>query len=358
MPDASDKPAQQSAGPLRLLLRALLPALGVYAALAAVMVLVPDGNDYGRASALKGARLETLPGSRIVLIGGSNLAFGINSPLIESLTGCQVANMGMNGYLGVRFMLAEAAAGLREGDVAVIALEYDNFVKPVEGTSTDLLMVAKYSPRVLRHMTIPQILGAASRVPYVVNRKVDRLAEEAVQGTFDALFARNTSPAEVGGANDDVSIEAIESFAGFTESGDLISHLGVHWPYKREPGLDLTTLPLEPELLPLVREFSMRQKGQGVDVIFSYTPLIRYFYDQHRDAIAGFDAAVRRELAEVAQTPSPPEAFVYGTEMFFDTVYHLNREGRDQRSRRLAQDIIARKPGSDRCRGPSNIQPG
>src|SRR5690606_30863350 len=147
-------------------------------------------NDYGKAARLKQDRLHSLPGSRIVMIGGSNLAYGINSPLIESITGCPVVNMGMNGYFGVRFMLEEADSGLRAGDVAVIAFEFDSFVKSVEGTGTDLLMVGKTVPQSLSYMTPRQLASAAKRIPFVVRSKVSRVTDEAAQRIYDVLMRR------------------------------------------------------------------------------------------------------------------------------------------------------------------------
>src|SRR5262249_12127288 len=51
-------------------------------------------------------------------------AFGLDSAVIERHTGRRVVNMGLYAGLGVPFMLDEARAGARRGDVVVIALEH------------------------------------------------------------------------------------------------------------------------------------------------------------------------------------------------------------------------------------------
>lgn len=344
-------PPARRKGLAALLWRAAIFASVLAVATLSILVLVPDGNDYARATGLKEQRLMSLQGSKIVLVGGSNLAFGINSPLIESVTGCPVANMGMNGYFGVRYMLSQAEAGLREGDVAVIALEHDNFVKSVEGTPTDLLMIAKTYPRTMSHMTPLQLARAAATIPFVVRSKIDRLADDAAQAMYDKLFPDTATDDEDAAG---VSIDQVESFAGFTPEGDLVSHLNITWPYKREQGLDLSALPVEQELMPLLRGFAERMNLRGVDVVFSYTPLIRDFHDRHATALERIDTSVRRELGDVLQVPSTPKDFVYEEDQFFDTVYHLNRSGRDIRSRRLSRDIVERMTGSVRCRGPAD----
>src|SRR5688572_19607287 len=94
-------------GLARLVLEVLLLVLVAMATMALFVLVVPEVNDYHRASVTKHQRLSALPSPKIVLAGGSNLAFGIDSQMIEKATGRKVVNMGMDGYLGARFLLAE-----------------------------------------------------------------------------------------------------------------------------------------------------------------------------------------------------------------------------------------------------------
>src|SRR5690348_8879721 len=77
-------------------------------------------DNYLAATRDKEWRLATLPGPRVVFVGGSNLPFGLDSDVIERQTGRRVVNMGLYVHLGLEFMLNEASAGLREGDVVVL----------------------------------------------------------------------------------------------------------------------------------------------------------------------------------------------------------------------------------------------
>src|SRR5262249_39102967 len=93
---------------------------GVLVALHQLHARRADG--YLAATLDKEHRLATLPGRRVVLIGGSNLAFGMDSAVVERLTGRPVVNVGLYGNFGVAFMLDEARRGLRPGDATVIAM--------------------------------------------------------------------------------------------------------------------------------------------------------------------------------------------------------------------------------------------
>ena len=113
----------------------------------AIVALVPDGNDYALATRTKNARLHANVPAQDRPGRGSNIAYGLDSSVIQRELGGHVVNMGVNGYLGVRFMLEEVKDAIKAPDVVVISLEYDSFYKSVDGTAKDLLMIAKAYPR-------------------------------------------------------------------------------------------------------------------------------------------------------------------------------------------------------------------
>lgn len=69
----------------------------------------------------KMARLERIKEPKIVLVSNSNLAFGIQSDLIEDALGMPVVNLGLNAALGNAFHERMPLFNLTKGDVIVIA---------------------------------------------------------------------------------------------------------------------------------------------------------------------------------------------------------------------------------------------
>ncbi|MBD5548918.1 MAG: RuvX/YqgF family protein [Lachnospiraceae bacterium] len=65
-------------------------------------------------------RLESIEGPKIVLIGDSNLAFGIDSEKIEETFGMPVVNMGLHGGLGNVFHEEMAKLNVDEGDLYIV----------------------------------------------------------------------------------------------------------------------------------------------------------------------------------------------------------------------------------------------
>src|SRR5690606_26128837 len=155
-----------------------------------------------------------LSGNRVVLVGGSNLAFGIDSKAIEAAVGCPVVNMGMNGYFGVRFMLEEVAPRLRAGDVVVLAFEWDNYFKSVDGTSSNLLVVSKANPRAFAALTWPQRWDiAVNGVPYAARQKALRLVGDGLS-TLDTVVRGDRDDDD-----EDNFIHRFETLAGFNPEG-------------------------------------------------------------------------------------------------------------------------------------------
>ncbi|WP_193335460.1 hypothetical protein [Devosia beringensis] len=326
----------------RFLGGAVLLGVLVYLSVVALVLLVPEQNDYALASNVKHDRLAALPGHRVVLVGGSNLAFGIDSKAIEATVGCPVVNMGMNGYFGVRFMLNEVKPELRAGDVVVLAFEWDNYFKTVDGASTDLLVVSKSNPRAFAAMTWKQRWDVATAgVSYAARQKALRLIGDGLS-QVDAIIRGDINEEDARSL-----IYTIETFSGFTPEGDLVSHLGVDWPYDFEQGI--VGHSVDPDVIPMIAEFVQAMEARDVRVVMSYTPLMRVFYDQHVPELQ----AVHQQLSAALQgrLPRPPQDYVFDTDQFFDTVYHLNNEGRQVRSAQLGGDIAAGNPST--CGGAS-----
>jgi hypothetical protein len=334
MPDTASTvhPAQaKSPGAARLLVRGAALIAALAATMFGIVLYVPEANDYALATVLKHEQLRRSPARSIVLVGGSNLAFGMDSALIERETGCHVTNMGMNGYLGVRYMLEEVSPALKAGDVVVIALEYDNFFKTVDGAGADLLMVAKANPDAVSYLTWDQRWMVLSAMPYVAQQKILRLMRTQAFRLEDMLSG------ETGQAAQELDVLNIERLSGFTRHGDLTSHLGVTWPYALGDGVDATRTPVDPGVGPLLAAFNQEMTARGVSVVMSYTPVTKTYYARHGAQLE----ALHRDVVLKAglNAPSPPSAYVFDDSVFFDTVYHLNAQGRQTRTERLIGDV-------------------
>ena len=70
-------------------------------------------------------RLVSIEEEKIVVIGGSSVAFGLDSAMMEKYTGMPVINFGLYAALGTKLMLDLSLPEIGEGDIVVLAPELD-----------------------------------------------------------------------------------------------------------------------------------------------------------------------------------------------------------------------------------------
>ncbi len=304
------------------LARALLLGLAVAASHVAISMWPVDQGGYLAAVIDKQARLAGTPPPRLVLVGGSNLSFSVDSPELERELGRPVVNMGLGIYAGLRFMLDSVAPGLGEGDLVVVSPEYQLFYGLYDGDD-ELLDVLEAWPKGFRYVRSPrQLWIVARRLPVHAKRKFNRVLE----GWFRAPNA-----------------ECVYCRRAFNEYGDLTAHLSqdskdisdmVIFRARREHG------GIQGEAIAGLDRFVARAAAKGARVVLIWPGVPEKQFAENRERIEKLDAAIRADGA--IRVLGRPEDNVYPTELFFDWVYHMNSQGRVRRTadivRRLKED--------------------
>ena len=329
---------------IRLWIKGCALLTAVFATILAIVVYIPDRNDYSQASVLKHHRLAEQVTQKIVLVGGSNLAFGIDSTMIQRATGCPVVNMGMNGYLGVRYMLEEVKPYLKPSDIVVLAFEWDNFFKSIDGTAADLLAVVKSNQVAFFYLSLKQKFWVITATPAMAQEKVMRMIAETITLLKTRVTGRKD---EIQNDEDYLFWDVVLTLRGTSPEGDVVSHLGVDWPYRRKDGQIPMGMPVEPKMISLMRDFATEMTKRDVSVMVSYTPIMRRFYDRHQSDLS--EAHKLITATPPLSAPSPPSAFVFDEPYFFDTVYHMSGEGRTLRTQKLIDDLELQLQGRGLC---------
>jgi hypothetical protein len=309
----------------KVLLRVLTTALQVAALMAAILFVVPDGNDYAEVTLDKHARLATAKGPKIVFVGGSNLAYGLDSPSVERALGREVANMGMNAYLGLNFVLEEVAGALKPGDTVVLSLENEMFrvqrdFDAADGRGTDVFMMVKTRPASWAYVPETAQRRVIAALPEVVQRKTQRVLGDLVR------FGREPK-----------LMDRIETRAAFNSYGDLVSHIGVHWPEPLGPGTDLAACPLDARIAPLLRAFRDRFEKQQVRVLLLPPPVPKGYFEAQRAAIEATKRAIDEGVPGLRI--ADPSRYIFPESCFFDDIHHLTGECRLERTKLVIEDL-------------------
>ena len=195
----------------RFILKLLIPtALFFVLVLALLLITAPQYTHTYTASFIdKMKRLESIQEPKIVLVSNSNLAFGIQSELIEKEIGMPVVNLGLHGGLGNAFHERMPLFNLTEGDIIVIChLSYsddDCIQDPVLALTT----VENYFHfwKIFRPKDFPYIINALPKYIYkCIKRKINKSdVEPATPNCYlrsafnkygDNVFPRNVAGGE------------------------------------------------------------------------------------------------------------------------------------------------------------------
>lgn len=302
----------------RLILKGVLLLLAVAVTCVALLAVMPKpDNTFFLAAADKWRAAERAPAPKILIVGGSNTAFGVDSRALGNALGMPVVNLGLHAGLGLEYILDEARQFVEAGDIVVVSPEYEQFYGGQIWGRQQLVELAWLHPPSLRFMTTPrQISALAAGFPPVFQ---DRLR---------SLWLDIRSPGRQKG-------HAVYHRDAFNEHGDVISHLDVVTDRVVEemPLLRDTTDGFNPDVIRALDEFHDDVRDRGARAFVMLPTIPAHHYRLRRDAVD----AIYERLRDDGEAPvlgSPAEQ-VGPDDHFFDTAYHLSREGRAAQTRRL-----------------------
>jgi len=293
------------------MVKAILKKSALFAGLVivsiAVVLLIPvkRSDHFLLASLDKEHRLYQLSSPKIVVIGGSNTIFNINSQSISDSTAYPVANMGLHAGLGLMFMLNEIEPAIRHGDIIIIMPEYAQFFRNLFFGGRIVTRLLTLNPKYLRYITtrrqifeIIKGLGleTRSKIVYLLGRSAD-------EETYTRL--------------------------AFNKFGDLRAELVGEQPSVKLASETYSIRRLDEINRAAVRELNhfywrMQASGASVYLALPATPLERY--SENREEIEDLYQYLKKNL-DIPILFEPETALLPATD-FFDTFYHLNTKGR------------------------------
>ena len=112
--------------------------------------------------------LQHAESPRMIFVGGSNLSFGLNSKIIEDELDVNPINTGIHALIGLQYMFRNTIQYIKEGDVVVLALEYQHFYQDNNQVSEELFRtIFDVDRSKLKLLNLTQALG-----PYCIHTEV------------------------------------------------------------------------------------------------------------------------------------------------------------------------------------------
>ena len=271
-------------------------------------------SDYMAAIIDKHSRLKETSSPRILLVGGSNIVFGFDSERIEKEFEVPVVNLGLHGGLGMQFIMNELKSILNDGDIICLSLEYS---MPLDGNYRLQKRTASYFPEAFDYISnYPDpIKEIDSRI-----KNIRRMANYLYQSAMKTIE----------GSNSLVTDDGIEVYSrkAFNSYGDNISHLNKKPPYKlRIKMVSMNQYYKKIDELNKLFHFANKKNAK---VYFFYPSYAQTAYEMNKITIVEYQFDIKRDLN--IPVLNNPKDFVFNDSLFYDTVYHLNKEGRKIRT--------------------------
>ena len=305
-----------------LLLLCLLPVL-----LFTVGASLPSiyGESYYAELAQLTERLDRTEGKKLVLIGGSNVAFGVDVELLETLLRDKgydytVCPYGLYAAVGTSAMLSLSEKTLQEGDIVILAVE------PTSDTMSTYFGASAF-------------LKCAEDAPYLLAR-LNAVQRRAALGNYISYLQERVAILRSGQMP---KAEGVYSRAAFGENGNLdypregnIMALGFD---TAEP-VDLGEMQIEAAFADQVNKYCSTAERKGAQVWLSFSPVNRSaLTDESEEALLAFFTRCRESFS--CPAISDPGRYVLDSAWFYDSNFHLNSAGAEVRTVLLAEDILA-----------------
>lgn len=301
----------------RFCIQAILFVLCVVGVCAASCFLLPDA---GLKRTMMGVgldkmnRLKTVRGNRIVFVGGSNVAYGLDSVQIEHALKRPVVNMGLHAGLGTCFNLASVYPYLRRGDDVFLMIEFADFEGDACFGNMEALAQAVD--------VLPRGAVALDKEQWIhLSRYVLQYGAKKIINCWKMLPLSNSSEK-----------------SWYNEQGDRIVQWNDPVQNKVPKGKYGVWSPIgrNPRVIGYLRKFVSDCASKGVGVWLMPPNCLK-------DAV---DEAFKKSYKDMLMASGLPfagelEDYAFDVEFMYDSQFHPNNKGRELAVRQRIKDIQA-----------------
>lgn len=285
-----------------------------------------------------------IPGEKLVILGGSNALFGLDSALIERQTGRATMNLSLHAALPLEYMFADARSILRPRDVVILSLEYGYYTTTNPSPSWFSSNIMAWDPQYFWR------LGLADRVAFGLSASAKRVLNGVIATPYEARLRQHhgrrvRAPAVV--LDEAAAVwrdkryrnqPAVYSLRSMDEYGDIQNNVGSF--YTEDPdSLVIPRFAYSPGVWDGLRQIRDECRRNDIRVFIAW-PAVPVELGRNAGPARRYLAAVLGQVARLGiPTLGEPSDYALPRRYFYDTVYHLNEEGRTIRTTRLLSSL-------------------
>lgn len=272
-------------------------------------------------------RLKETSGKRIVLVGGSGVAFDCDSALMDDFfPSYEIVNFGMYAGLGTKAVMDLSENYIHEGDIVILSPEQS------EQTFSDYFN--------------GEYMWQAADGAFGMLRDLKSENFEAMLGNFPRFALEKLNYVMKGQKPQTDSIYQKKSFNTYGDIElDTCRENILPNGYDVNQKVRFTEDVVQPEFMDYMNDWAKRLEKKGAVVWYRYCPVNKLSVED-MDDLAAYDVFLRQKLD--FPVIGNPENSLMEAEWFFDTNFHLNQPGKEVNTVQLVRDMKAML-GDDRA---------
>ena len=272
-------------------------------------------------------RLKETSGKRIVLVGGSGVAFDCDSALMDDFfPSYEIVNFGMYAGLGTKAVMDLSENYIHEGDIVILSPEQS------EQTFSDYFN--------------GEYMWQAADGAFGMLRDLKSENFEAMLGNFPRFALEKLNYVMKGQKPQTDSIYQKKSFNTYGDIElDTCRENILPNGYDVNQKVRFTEDVVQPEFMDYMNDWAKRLEKKGAVVWYRYCPVNKLSVED-MDDLAAYDVFLRQKLD--FPVIGNPENSLMEAEWFFDTNFHLNQPGKEVNTVQLIRDMKAML-GEDRA---------
>lgn len=272
-------------------------------------------------------RLKETSGKRIVLVGGSGVAFDCDSALMDDFfPSYEIVNFGMYAGLGTKAVMDLSENYIHEGDIVILSPEQS------EQTFSDYFN--------------GEYMWQAADGAFGMLRDLKSENFEAMLGNFPRFALEKLNYVMKGQKPQTDSIYQKKSFNTYGDIElDTCRENILPNGYDVNQKVRFTEDVVQPEFMDYMNDWAKRLEKKGAMVWYRYCPVNKLSVED-MDDLAAYDVFLRQKLD--FPVIGNPENSLMEAEWFFDTNFHLNQPGKEVNTVQLIRDMKAML-GDDRA---------
>lgn len=272
-------------------------------------------------------RLKETSGKRIVLVGGSGVAFDCDSALMDDFfPSYEIVNFGMYAGLGTKAVMDLSENYIHEGDIVILSPEQS------EQTFSDYFN--------------GEYMWQAADGAFGMLRDLKSENFEAMLGNFPRFALEKLNYVMKGQKPQTDSTYQKKSFNTYGDIElDTCRENILPNGYDVNQKVRFTEDVVQPEFMDYMNDWAKRLEKKGAVVWYRYCPVNKLSVED-MDDLAVYDVFLRQKLD--FPVIGNPENSLMEAEWFFDTNFHLNQPGKEVNTVQLIRDMKAML-GDDRA---------